>query len=593
MTWNLAARNIAGIREGHATIRPGNNVVRAANWQGKSSFLQAIETAMGTRTPLTEGKDAGSVELDAPDGTYTVELERRNGTVVSEGDVFLGDEYDRIRADLYAFLDEDNAVRDAVRRGENLEELLTRPLDFENIEERIADLKAERSRVEAELEDARDAARRLPGVQEAVTRLEDELEVLEAERADLERPDESDGDGDREELSRLRAERSQTEQRVDRLTDAVERIDEKLTEVREEYQSLEVPDEDVSAELAEVRDRRESIRTDVDLLQSVYSANRRVLEEGRVELLTDLDRGLMGDEVDCWICGAETDEDTIRDHLDDLSDRISELKAERAEYDDRVEELEARREDIRQARKRRDDLERRIDDLEAKRGDRTESLDSALDRRDELDERIAALEETVAKHSDDLTEIKSEIKRTKADLEEKRGELSSLEALADRRDTLAADHDELGEEIAALRNRKTELKRRTREAFDDAIDDLLARFDTSFESARLTSAFDLVVARDGREASVDALSEGELELLGIVAALAGHEAFEVADNVPILLLDQLGGLSEGNLSTLVDYLDDRAEFLVFTAYPEHDAFDGNVIQPAEWDVVSTDPTVRP
>ncbi|WP_135822283.1 archaea-specific SMC-related protein [Halostella litorea] len=593
MTWNLTAENIAGIREGHATIHPGNNVVRAANWQGKSSFLQAIETAMGTRTPLTEGADAGRVQLDAPDGSYAVELTRRNGTVVSEGEVFLDDEYDRIRADLYAFLDEDNAVRDAVRRGENLEELLTRPLDFENIEERIADLKAERSSVEAELEEARDAARRLPGVQEDVTRLTDELEELEAERADLAEPDATAENDDREELSRLRAERSQTEQRVDRLSDAVERIDDKLAEVREEYEALTVPDEDVSAELAEVRDRRESIRTDVDLLQSVYSANRRVLEEGRVELLTDLDRGIMGDEVDCWLCGESTDEGTVRDRLDELSDRISELKAERAEYDDRVAELESRREEIREARKRRDDLERRVDDLEAKRGDRAESLDSARERKAELDDRIDDLEAAVAEHSDDLTEIKSEIKRAEAELEEKREELSEIEGLADRRDTLEAEHDDLGEEIAALRNRKAELKRRTREAFDDAIDDLLARFDTSFETARLTSNFDLVVARDGREASVDALSEGELELLGIVAALAGHEAFEVAQNVPIMLLDQLGGLTEGNLSTLVEYLDDRAEFLVFTAYPEHDAFDGNVIEPSEWDVVSSDPTVRP
>ncbi|WP_121823159.1 archaea-specific SMC-related protein [Halostella salina] len=593
MTWDLTAENIAGIREGTATIRPGTNVVRAANWQGKSSFLQAVETAMGTVTPLTEGADAGRVELDAPDDTYAVELERRNGTVVSDGSVYLDDEYDRIRADLYAFLDEDNPVRGAVRRGENLEELLTRPLDFENIEERIADLKAERSSVESELEDARDAARRLPSVQEDVTRLEGELDDLTDERDELAAENGSAGADDREELSRLRAEQSQTEQRVERLTDAVDRIDEKLADVRAEYDELTVPDEDVSAELAEVRDRRESIRTDVELLQSVYSANRRVLEEDRVELLTDRDRGILGDEMGCWLCGSETDESALRDHLDELSDRISDLKAERAEYDDRVEELEARRDEIREAEKRRDDLERRIDDLEAKRGDRAESLDAARERRDELDERIAELEASVAEHSDDLTDVKSEIKRVETELDEKREELERLERLADRRETLSAEHEDLGEEIATLRNRKTELKRRTREAFDDAIDDLLARFDTSFETARLTSNFDLVVARDGREASVDALSEGELELLGIVAALAGHEAFEVRDHVPVMLLDRLGGLSEENLSTLVDYLEDRAEFLVFTAYPEHDAFDGNVIDPAEWDVVSTDAAVRP
>ncbi|GAA0511590.1 hypothetical protein SAMN04488066_10445 [Halorubrum aquaticum] len=589
MGWELTIENVAGIREGSARIDPGNNVVRAANWQGKSSFLQAIETAMGTAAPLTENADAGRVELETPDGTHVVELERRDGTVVSSGSGLLSDEYDRIRADLYAFLDEDNAIRDAVRRGEDLADLLTRPLEFENIEERIAELRSERSSVDAELSNAEDAASRLPSVQEEVTRLDARLEELRERRESLTEPDDADGEeAEREELSRLRAERSRTERRVDRLSDAVERIEGTLAELREERESLTVPEEDVSEELSRIRDRRESIRTDVELLRAVYSANRRVLTEGRVELLTDRDRGLLGDDVACWLCGTETDEESLRERLEDLSDRISELTAERAEYDDRVEELEERRDRIRDATKRRDELDRRIGDLEAKLADREESLESARDHRSELDGRIESLEETVAERDEEVTDVASDLARVETELEERREELEDLERRADKRSTLADEREALSEEIEELRNRKTEMKRRTREAFDEAIADLLERFDTSFETARLTSEFELVVARDGRTASLDALSEGELELLGIVAALAGHEAFEVGEDVPVLLLDRLGGLSAGNLSTLVEYLDGRAEYLVFTAYPEHDALEASVVDPSEWDVVSAD-----
>lgn len=586
MVWNLDIENIAGIRDGSAKIRPGRNVVRGANWQGKSSFLKAIETSMGAVTPLTEGESSGRVDLETPERTFTVELDRRNGTVVRQGEPFLDEEYDRIRADLFAFLDEDNAVRQAVRRGENLEPYLAKPLDFENIEEEISDKKLERSRVETELEQARDAARRLPGLQEDVTQLEDELDDLETTRDELEAKEKTGGAADREELSQLRAERSQARQRKEQLTDSVDRIENKLAEVRAEYDELTVPDEDVTAELAEAREQRESIQGDIDLLQSVYSVNKRVLEEDRTDLLMNVDHGLIEDKFNCWLCGGETTEEALQENLDELSDRISELKSEAAEYEDRAEELEQRQDEIRQAKRRGDDLETRIDDLEAKLADRRESLESVTERVENLEEEIDALDDTVSEHSDELTDIKSEIKHKETQLEEKRTELEQTERQAERRSTLEAEYESLDEEIETLRNRKEKIKRRTRDAFDEAIADLLDRFDTSFETARLTSTFDLVVARNGREADLDALSEGELELLGIVAALAGHEAFEVADDVPVMLLDRLGGLTEENLATLVNYLDDRVEFLVFTAYPEHSSFEGNEVDPADWDVIT-------
>lgn len=586
MEWKLAVENIAGIRKGSAEIHPGRNVVQGANWKGKSSFLQAIETVMGTRTPLTEGATSGRVELETPGNRQTVELERRNGTVIRNGTPFLDEEYDRICADLYAFLDERNTVREAVRRGKNLEDHLTKPLDFENIEEEIADRKAERSQVEAELEQARDAARRLPDLQERVTQLEDELSDLETERAEFDGSTDDEEDDDRRELSDLRAEQSQTEQRIERLTDAVTRIEDKLAEVRTEYESLTIPEKDIETELAEVRERHTSIQTDIDLLQSVYSANKRVLDEGRVDLLTDVERTLLADELNCWLCGRKTTEEEFREHLTDLSDKISALESEALEHKERAEELESQRREVQEAQRKHDDLERRIDDLEAKLSDRRESLASAEERKIELDQRISELDNVLEDQRNELADIKSEIKQTETELEAKREELERIDRQADQQSQLETEYERLSDEIEDLRNRKTEIKQRTRKAFDNAISDLLERFDTSFETARLTSDFDLVVARNGRKANLDALSEGELELLGIVAALAGHDAFEVADRVPILLLDQLGSLSEQNLSTLIEYLDDRAEFLVFTAYPEHDSFDDTVIDPTDWDIVS-------
>jgi len=40
------------------------------------------------------------------------------------------------------------------------------------------------------------------------------------------------------------------------------------------------------------------------------------------------------------------------------------------------------------------------------------------------------------------------------------------------------------------------------------------------------------------------------------------------------------------MHTLVEYLDARTEYLVTTAYPEAGKFDGHVLPPDDWEVVS-------
>jgi hypothetical protein len=147
-------------------------------------------------------------------------------------------------------------------------------------------------------------------------------------------------------------------------------------------------------------------------------------------------------------------------------------------------------------------------------------------------------------------------------------------------------------EIENLRTRKDRIRRQTRDSFRTHITELIDRFETGFETARLTDTFEIVVARDGREASLTALSQGERELLGIIAGIAGYEAFEMAADIPVLLLDNLGVLTDRNVEILIDHLRNRAEYLVFTSYPEHTAFAGNEIDVSDWSVISGDETVQ-
>lgn len=590
MTWEIEIARIAGILRGSATIEPGLNAVRASNWQGKSSFVAALKTAIGVSCPLTEGKERGRVGLHTPTREIDVELVREHGSVERAGTPLLTDEYDTTRAELFACLDERNAVRRAVRDGDSLEDVLLWPLEFQNIDEQIAERERERERVDSELTQANEADRRLSTIEENVATLESELEALRAEHAELSGEEStSTPQSEQSALAQARVKRDQAQTRIDRLERSIERTESRLAEKRSELNEIETADGDedeIATQLAVAREQHQKIQSDIEVLQSVYSANRMVLDKNRLDLITEVERELMDDMVVCWTCGEETQREEIAAQIDALGERITTLRAKTESTRDEVERLEARREEITQARRLENDLESEIDSLEGTLADHRQSLDEATTQHEHAQRRIEDAAESVEESVEALTTVESEIKYREAELEDAREELTELQRRAQRLETLQSERAELETEIEQLRDRKEQIRYDTREAFDSAMADILDRFDTGFESARLTGTFDLVIARDGHEASLDALSEGELELLGFVAALAGYEAFDVEEIVPIMLVDGIGGLADENLHPLIDYLQDRTEYLVFTVYPEYTDFEGAEIDPAAWEVTS-------
>lgn len=591
MTWTIDIENIAGILDGSATIEPGLNAVRASNWQGKSSFIQAIKTGLGVSTTLTEGTDRGGVTVQTPDRTVSVDLVRDDDVVRQRGQPYLTAEYDIVRTELFACLDETNEIRRAVREGDSLEDLLMRPLDLQNIDEQIASLRREREQVETELARAREATKRLPSTQERVDELESELAELRGQYETVTEQSEAGATGGtksaQSELAQARSDHEQATTQIERLEGSIERTRSRLEEKRSTLDDIEVVDtDDVETELAETRDRLQRVKRDKNVLQSVYSATEMVLDEGRFDLVSEVERELTGDTVLCWTCGNETSPEAVETQLAELGEKLASLRTQTERLRSDVEQLEARREDATQARRHKQDLETEIAELEERLADHEASLEDARDRRDAASDRVDELSAAVDDTVEEITDIESDIKYREAELKDVRDELASLQTRADRMDTLEDETESLTAEIESLRSRKDEIKYEARDAFDRAMQDILDRFDTGFETARLTSNFELVVARDGREASLDALSEGELELLGFVAALAGYESFDVDEIAPVLLVDGVGGLADDNLHTLVEYLQERTEYLVFTIYPEYSSFDGTEIDPGEWDVAT-------
>lgn len=589
MNWHFELENIGGIQHAEAEITPGLNAVQASNWQGKSSFLEGIKTALGVSTQLTEGTTTGHVRYSNDEKSGVVTLRREDGSVQQTGTPILTDEYDLVRTRLFACLGEHNEIRHAVRGDGNLKDILLRPLDFENIDEQIQTLRHERNQVDQEIEVAEKAKKQLPNVQQKVTQIEQDIEKLEAERTELSEGSTAEtSETAQNQLTELESEKTNIKNKITRLEDSIDRTESLLDTKREEFREISIPDEQPSdSQLETTRQHLQELKRDKKVLESVHSSIQMVLRENRLDLITDVTRQIDQDRIVCWTCGQETSRSTISEQVDQIGSKIAEVKTEIDQTQSDVEELEAKRERIKQSQNRRESLRKEISELEEKQSTDKQSIDSARERLADIEGEIETLSEQVDDSIEKRTDIESTLKYRRAELQDARDDLAQLEKRSESLDDLQTQRSHIADRISDLRERKERIQFQMRDQFDEAIQSIVPRFETGFESARLTSEFDLVVARDGRQTSTEMLSEGELELLGFAAALAGYRAFSVDELSPFILVDQVGGLAEQNLEILVDFLYSETSHLVFTSYPEYGTIDANAIDPDGWVVANS------
>jgi chromosome segregation ATPase len=463
----------------------------------------------------------------------------------------------------------------------------------------VADLKSERRRAETELERAKEATTKLQRKEEQARQLESELEDLRAELAEFEAEEGADqpDDSPRDELNEARTSHERTQQAINRQQRQIESMESELEEKEEALEALEVPDEpDLQHELEQKRDRLDELEEQIDTLQTLYNANQQVLDRDQLNLVADVDRQISGDTVTCWVCDNETSREAIETRLAELGTTITTKRDAVSDLQQEVNDLEDQRRRIKQQRQQRQDLEREISELQSRLQERRDDLASNREKLAELSSKIEELEDRVQETDDRQKTLEEEIVRKEAKLEDLQEEINELEQQADQRDAIENQIEEISAEIEDLRSRRERTIEEARTAFEAALEDVVDNFGPSFQAARLdkhtdpdtgrTEKLELIIARGGREITVDRLSEGEVELVGFIAALAGYEAFDVADRVPCILLDDVGGLASEHLHTLVTYLEGRTGYLVTSAYPEAGDFDGYTISPAEWTVVS-------
>ncbi|MFB6108578.1 MAG: archaea-specific SMC-related protein [Haloplanus sp.] len=595
----VAVENIGGIDACEIRFEPGVTVLTGQNATNRTSLLRAVAGVFGgTAATLKSDADEGFVRLEY-DETYTRRYVRgADGAVHTEGAQYADAP---VLVDCFACLLEDNPARRAVERGDDLRELLMRPVDTEHIRARIREFERERRQVTDRLEEIEAERERLPAVESRRTSLEAELETVTADLETLrgqvaDAVDATGADGAETLLTELDSRRqslAQTRDEIETQRSTLETLREERTAVTEELDGVDGPDEEKASlerRLDELQDRKSELRDSINDLSAIVEFNQDLLDSTE----TAEENGAVADELDpnaatvtCWTCGSRVERRAIESQLDELRRVVEAKRTERRELEAEIRDRQERLDDVRSARTRRTELEDRRDEIDRQVKRRERRLETLEGDAATLRETIADLEREMAdaegvresesmERYERLSELEYERGRIRQELTDVEDDVERLESLGEERDRLEARRTGLRTELESLRTRVETLERDAVEAFNEHMAELLARLEyrnvervwiertTSSEDG---GAFELHVVRTTEDQTayrdtVDHLSESEREVIGLVVALAGYLVHNVYETVPVMLVDSLEAIDATRIGRLLEYLSEFAVFLV-------------------------------
>jgi predicted RNase H-like nuclease (RuvC/YqgF family) len=625
-TVEISVENIGGIDESDLKISAGVSILAGRNATNRTSFLRALMAALGSDNASLKGdSDEGTVEMKYSGETYERTLSRRQGTTLLEGDPYLDNP---AYAELFAFLLESNDARQSVERGDDLYDVIMRPVDTEQIDAEIVNLEEERKDLQATLDELDELDQQLPKLEEERIQLQEEIETkkdeLEEKRAELDAleidaEEASEIDNRFRELREERNELENLRQQIEDEKRLVEALREDRDDIEGRLDGLASVDEgelnDLEYEIQRRRNAIESIESTIAELESVLKFNESILEESRLELLQLIsdeaaniaDDGAVTDqlvdgdeEIVCWTCGSQVERDQVEQTVSILRDVYSEKIDERSTLRDEVDELEADRKHIERTRQERNQLQQELDDIETELDAKTDRMDELESEADELEETVRDLDARVEEIETDehderldlhreINELEFELDRHESQLESVESEITGIEDRLEERTEFQEELESINEEIENLRSRIENLEMEAVDQFNDQMGTILdllefdnieriwiERVKKEVQDGRRKvqkTAFDLHIIRSTDSGSVyedtvDHLSESERELVGLVFALAGYLVHEVYEQVPFILLDSMEAFDSERLSMLIDYLAEYADYLVVALLPE-------------------------
>jgi chromosome segregation ATPase len=575
---------------------------------------------LGSRQSSLKG-DAqnGEVTLEFDNETYTRTLQREDNSIIFNGDPYLDDPE---LADLFAFLLEDNEARRAVARGDDLREIIMRPIDMDSIEAEIRQCKNKRDEMASKIEELDGLERDLPDLEADRREKAEELKTAKEKRETI-RKELDDLDGG---IDETRTRKQELEEAFQRVRDARSDLEDlefnletersTLSELKAERKELketieegEEPDENpdrLAGRIDELRRRKRSLDDDIKELGSVIGFNEDMIEGSGIEI--DGERHSKnptstltgGDQTVCWTCGSEVKTDQIEATLDRLRELRSERLDERNEIREDIEQLTDKQSSIRKekrtiehAKQQLDAIETEIESTVSRIAELEDQVESKCKEIKELEAEAESIDvddydETLELHRE-ANEIELQIERLEDKIDELDDEIHERETAIERREELKAEREELAEQLTRLRTRVDRIEENAVKQFNEHMENLLEilkyknldriwieRQKTEVREGRrkvTQTQFNLHIVRsssDGTayEDTVDHLSESEREVTGLVFALAGYLVHDVYEMVPFILLDSLEAIDSNRIARTIDYFQTHANYLVAALLPE-------------------------
>ncbi|WP_254533592.1 archaea-specific SMC-related protein [Natrinema gelatinilyticum] len=622
----IQAKNIGGISETEVDIPPGVAVLTGRNATNRTSFLQTIMAVLGSNDVTLKGDaNEGSVELSLGDETYHRTLHDRNGAISFAGDPYLDD---ATIADLFAFLLESNEARRAVVQGNDLRELIMRPVDTEEIQAEIERLKRKRSKVDEQLEEIDSLKNDLPSLEKRKSKLEaeiedkrdqlatkeDKIESMDA-NVDETREDKQELESKLDGLRELRADLESVRSDIDLQEESITSLKTERAELREEREALpDVPmdeSEQLDQEISSLRRRKQKLEAKITDLQDVIQFNEEMLNGGESAIGTALAAGdnsydtvtdqLIEDEsIVCWTCGSSVERDRIDATMDTLRSVRQDYTDEISEIDHELEQLQADKREREQQQRDRERLDRKLDDITDELDQRESQLTDLREKRDQLSNDIEVTEEEVeALEHESFSEIldlhkeanqfEFELGQLESDLDDVTDQLSTIEDRLAEEESLTERRGQIQEDYEAQKSKIERIEREAVEEFNRHMEQILdvleyenlariwiERVQKSVREGRQKTekaVFELHVVRTTEsgatyEDTVDHLSESEREVTGLTFALAGYLVHDVHETVPFMLLDSLEAIDSERLANFISYFSDYARYLVVALLPE-------------------------
>ncbi|RLM88281.1 chromosome segregation protein SMC [Halobellus sp. Atlit-38R] len=622
---HFSVENIGGIDQTEVDIPPGVTVLTGKNATNRTSFLRSIMCAMGSqRASLKGDADEGRVEMTLDGDTYERTLKRVGDGVTFEGDGYLDDPE---VADLFAFLLETNDARQAAARGDQLRDVIMRPVDVDAIRAEIRRLETEKGDINDELANIESRKRDLPQLEQRRNTLREKIEDKREELAELE--DEIDdssrdveqGRKEQAELEEKLQELRQTRSELETIRRKIERQEESISSLKRERSDLEsdlddLPEtpmgdhRDLESEIDRLRTERQDLNTEINELRSLIQYNEERLEAEDYELLQDggaaaeESGGSLTDQlvdsdsetVVCWTCGSSVE----REQIESTIDRLKSLRTEKVDalndVKSQLEELKQEQREATKKQRRRTEIERKLDDIEAELDRRDEQIDALKANREGLTDEVESLESEVESlESADFDEILTlhkeanqlefEIDSLESDLDDVTSEIEEIEADVERADDLREQRTELVDELTDQRTKIDQIEAEAVDSFNEHMESILDLLGYEnieriwierIEDAGSTNGqtrFELHIVRTTEngaayEDTIDHLSESEREVTGLIFALAGYLVHDLHESVPFMVLDSLEAIDSDRIAALVEYFADYADFLVVALLPE-------------------------